>query len=836
MQRHPRAIALVLLLGVPVAAMAQQQPAAPPAPPAAAAAETPAEDSAGVLVRGSISTGFSQIDNDTNSSKLTEYRDLDDRAIVPWLSLSAVHTGDGRYFDFTGANVSLRDQSLFARGGVAGVWRAGVDWRGIPHNYSNKAQTPYIQRGPGLFEVPAQVPITFKKLATAGPDTPGVLASDDLIATYQRTFLHLTPLETDTSDGRLSFQYSGWDALSIGGGYRRRAQSGQEPTFGPIGDRPPRTLNIQMAEPIDSLTQELTVSAERLGTDYALQVNYLYSDYANRVDTLVWENIYTTAAPDATYDTWDRIVSTYGRRPLEPDNRYHYLSATLGRDFVRDSRLNVTAAYGRLEQNEDLLPYSYSVDRLANTRLARSTAMASINTVQLLADYVITPLPRLNVRAWTHYYGVDNDTPEDQWQYVTSDTFNLNGTVNYVNKRINVPYATDRTNAGAEATYRLRPWRSSLGLRYELEAAAREHRETDTTEHRVSVTYRARPRTGVNLHGRYIYGSRDGDYDPFVTREGYWYAPSEVSGDNNDPRSTFDNHPDMRRYDVADRRRTQAEATVTITPVEQLSVSGSLRYRNDDYESGVTAIQPLAGTSFPGAAAFTPGTQLGLLEDSRTRYALDLFYLPAERVSVNAFLAVDNGAQQQRGLEFNENNKQNPDVVATAELGPWTRASSQWTADTDDDIFTIGLGTQATVIEQRLILNASYTLSAANVDIAYAGFGVTNFDGRPFPANHQFAFSSPPRVDLDWHVFDLRAEVPLFPRASFNVGYTYEKYRKDDWQEKTDLPWVESVGSEFLLRDTSRSNQWGNRLFNLGADLAPSYDAHVVYATFSYRF
>jgi hypothetical protein len=456
--------------------------------------------------------------------------------------------------------------------------------------------------------------------------------------------------------------------------------------------------------------------------------------------------------------------------------------------------------------------------------------------VQLFADYAINPMPRLNVRAWTRYYGVDNNTPEDHWQYVTSDTSNLNGTVAYVNKRINPLYATDRTNAGAEATYRLRPWRSSVGLRYELEAAAREHREADTTEHRIGVTYRARPRTGVNLHGRYLHGRRNGDYDPYVTREGYWYLPSEVAGDANDPQHTFDNHPDMRRYDVSDRRRTQAEATLTYSPGEQVSVSGSVRYRSDDFDSGVTPDQPLLGTTFPGAAAFTPGTQLGLLEESRTRYALDLFYLPRERVSVNAFAAVDNGRQLQRGLEFNENNKQNPGVVATAELGPWTRAGSQWTSDTDDDIFTAGLGAQVTVIENRLLLTASYTRSAANVDIAYEGFGVTNWDGTPFPPNHQFAFSSPPRVNLDWDVFDLRGEIPLFEKAAFNVGYTYERYRSDDWQQQTTLPWVEPVGSEFLLRDTSRSFQWGNRLFNLGADLAPSYDAHIVYATFSYRF
>ena len=824
-----QAVLIGLLMAGPAALAAQEPAAAPgqevaPTPPIA------------VLLTGSVGTGVQQVGNDTNSAKLTEYRDLADRAFVPRLALSVVDTRNGAFADFGGSNVSLRDQRLFARGGVAGVWRVGVDWNDIPHNFSNKAQTPYFQRARGVFEVPAHVPITFKRLATAVADTPGVLASDVLVADFQRTFLHPAPLETDTADGRFSFEYGGWDALTVGAAYDLRRQAGEKWTFGPIGDRPPRTLNIQLTEPIDSRTQELTLSTERVTENYSLQFNYLFSDFANRVDTLVWENIYTTAAPDATYDVWDRAVSTFGRRPLEPDNRYHNASVTVGRDLPLESRLNATVAYGRLEQNEALLPYSYNVALLATQTLPRSTAVASMDTFQLLLDYAVNPLPRLNVRAWTRYYGLDNNTPEAQWRYVTSDTSNLTGSVSYKNKRVNLAYATDRTNAGVEASYRLRAWRSSVAARYELEAASRDYREADTTENRIGFIYRARPRTGVNVQARYVFGARGGSYEPFVTKQSYWYSPAEVSGDADDPAFTFSNHPDMRRFDVSDRQRQQGEVSVTITPGDVFSVSGSIRHRRDDFDSGVTPIQPLAATAFQGESALTPGQQLGLLDDRRTRYALDLFVLPVSRLSLNGFIGIDDGASVQRGLEFNENNKQNPGAVQAAELGPWTRASSQWMADTDDRVLTAGVGSSITIVADRVILSASYTASLADTDITYSGYGVTNWDGTPYPPNHQFAFSSPPRVNQDWHVADLRLELPLVTRAVFTVGYTYERYRTDDWQQAASAPWVESVGSEFLLRDTSRSFQWGNRLFNFGSFLAPSYDSHIGYAAFTYRF
>lgn len=789
-----------------------------------------------VTVAGSISTGARTVGNDSNSSKLTEFRDLEDDAYVPGLSLNLFDTARGWYFDFSAANVSLDDQTILARGGLAGRWKLDVDWLNTPHNLSNKAVTPLIRRGPGLLEVPATVPITFKKLATVAADAPNVLASDELIAGHQTAFLAPTPLRTDGSVGHIALEYAGAEALKLAVAYDRRRREGLKSTFGPIGDRPPRTLNIQLTEPVDSRTQDITVSGERVGEQYQMQVSYLFSDFANRVDTLVWENIFATAPPDATADLWDRAVSTFGRRPLAPDNRYHNVSFSAARDLPADSRLSGTFAYGHLTQNEPLLALSFNTNVLANPSLPRAEADAGINTVQALVDYVINPASRLNLRSWARYYGLDNNTPKANWQYVTSDTANLNGTVSFKNKRINLPYASDRTNAGVDAAYHVTPWRSSVGLGYELESIDRDHREQNTDEHRVTASFRARPARWANLRARYLFGDRGGTYDPFVTRESYWYGPEEAT-DRDNPRFTFSNHPDMRRFDTSDRRRHQTDVTLTVTPRDVFSLAGSVRYRNDDFDSEVTPVRPLAATGVGEVDAVTPGTQLGLLEEERLRFAVDTFYMPTDRVSVNAFVSWDKGTSFQRSLEFQEDAKVNPSTQEGLELGPWTRASSQWTADFDDRTWTAGAGTTLGLVPDRVSLSATYTFSLGDVDIDYAGFGVVNFDGTPFPPNHPFAFpSTPPRINQDLHVVDLRLEFPVVQGVVFLVGYSYERYRLDDWQQGSSFPWVEPVSSEFLLRDTSRSHQWGNRLFNLGSFLAPGYDAHIGWAAFTYRF
>jgi len=77
-------------------------------------------------------------------------------------------------------------------------------------------------------------------------------------------------------------------------------------------------------------------------------------------------------------------------------------------------------------------------------------------------------------------------------------------------------------------------------------------------------------------------------------------------------------------------------------------------------------------------------------------------------------------------------------------LGPWTRGSSKWTADSDDRAWTAGVGASISLIPKRMNLNANYTMSLGDFDLTYAGYGVTNFDGTPFPPNSQFAFPARP--------------------------------------------------------------------------------------------
>jgi len=814
---------LIALMAVVCAAPALAQSPAPATPPS----------SSTVSMTGSVVSGAQGIDTDTNSAKFTEYRDITDDFVLPLMTFGVTDSASGWFFNLRGTNVGRNDQNISMVTGTPDRYRFGIVWNETPHHYSNKALTPYINRGGGLLTLPGTVPITFKKLATAAADTPGVLASDDLVAAYQAEFLAPTTLGTQTTHGRFSLDANAGGVVGFSVAYDRREKTGTKAGYGPIGDRPPRTLNVQFAEPVDYLTNDITLAAEHDGGTFQVRGEFLYSDFANGIDTVRWENVWASAAPGADYDVWDRLVATTGARPLAPDNTYKNALVAVGVNLPADSRLSATASFGQFDQNQALLPYA-NHGGVATRTLPRTTAEGSIGTTSFNADYVVNPLRGLNVRAFFRYYDLNNDTPASQWQYVTQDTTNLNGTVSYVNKRVSVGHAWDRNNAGIEGTFRM-PARSALTLGYEHVAHNYTHREADTTENLVRAGLRFKPASWMSINARYRLGLRSGsEYDNEVTHEGYWYAQTD-GVDNNNPALTFDNHPDMRRYDVIDRQRQQFDVTLHLTPNDVMAVSAYARYRKDDFDADVEPSQPLLETTLAERTATSPGDQLGLLEDTRMRYGVDLFVQPNPRVSFNVFVSHDQGTSFERSLEFNENNKANPSGIATAELGPWTRGSSQWTADFDDRTWNLGVGTSLQLVPDRVTLSADYTASLADVDIAYGGFGVTNFNGTPFAPNHQFAFSSPPTTTEDLHVVNLRLEIPVRMFTAI-LGYTFESYRLSDWQEGGTGSWVETVGADTLLRDSSRSFQWGNRLFNLGTYLAPSYDAHIGFVGLSYRF
>lgn len=826
-----------------------------------------AQEGWNIVTSGGFKAGVQQDHTTENSSKFNEYRDIDNGVYLYDLNFEALDKNSGLFLELGGKNISRDDESARLGIGSYGTWRLQFDRNEIPHNISNKAMTPYIERGDGLYIVPNPVALPstdvggtltsgYNLAPNATQAAAGLLRNNDAAtAAWLETTLHETDLGTDRDRNSATLTITPSENWKFRLSYSDETKDGTKITYGPIGDRPPRTLNIQMTEPIDYQTREVKLEAEYNIDRFQSLFAYTVSDFNNDIDTLRWQNIYArTTGTDPSYDQWTgHRVGTFGERALSPDNQYQNFSLTFGVDLPKNSRLAGTVAYGKMEQDEDLIPYATSsfgsttVNFNSVAALPRTKADAEIETLLYNFEYTIKPIDRLNLRAFYRFYDLDNNTKEDDWRYITSDTIPGSSTATvgnstYKNMRTNLAYGYEQQNYGLDATYSMNFWRTTLGLEFEREEIERDYREGDTDENIYTASVRTRPADWVTLRVKYLYGDREGSsYDNGVTAQSYWYALGDQGTDNDNPKFTFTNHPDMRKFDVIDRERNQLDLAATIMPTESLNLTAAYRWQDDDYDDGVDPVQPLAGTTFAGAAAFTPGDQLGLLERETDRYSLDASYAANERLQLNAFYTYESIDSKQRGLEYNENNKANPASATTADLGAWTEARGQWVAKTEDRTNTVGASASYQIIPGKLNFIADYIFSYGKVDIDYSGFGdpdSTLRNGSARTDTNEFAFRDTPTVTHKQYTLNATLEYQVVENLVVGLHYLFDKYKISDWMQEDSGPWFESVGNEYLLRDNSSatSTQWGNRLVNMGSYLGPDYEAHVGFLTVTYKF
>ncbi len=794
-----------------------------------------------------------KIDVDPKSAKFNEYSDRNNGFPLYLLGIEVLNP-NGLFFELKGENLLRDEQRIQVAAGKRGFWSLVAERDGIPQNLSFKAMTPFRNRGNGLLTVDSVVPVPNKVLA---PTNAQLLANDVETAAWVLREIRPTELGTQRDRTGALLTVTPTEHFKLSFGFTDERKEGSKLGYGVIGDRPPRSLAAQVAQPIDYQTKELRLEAEYNRSRYQVTASYLVSKFENNLDTFRWQNPYT--AGTGTFEQWSaHRVASFGQTALAPDNSYQNASIALGVNLPWSSRLNVSAGFGKMTQDNLLLPYATSsfssttTDFSSTSVLPRLNADTEIGTRRFNLDYSIHPLSRLQLRAYYRMYDLDNSTPVANWWYITSDTIPGASTATvtsptYVNKRRSVHFSTKENLAGLEGTGHFAFWRSSLSVAFEQEDIDRTEREAHKTkETSIKASFRARPANWLSLRAKLVSAKRDGGhYEGEVTRETYWYDTTVAQADNNNPGVAFNNHPDTRKWDVSDRKRTQAEFSAVLTPTESLSLAFSFRDRKDDFDSAVTPSQPLLNvalvTNPADKNATTPGNQIGLLENNSQRFAVDLSYA-TERFSMNLFASRERLDLNQRGIEFNENNRLNPSAItSTTELGPWTRASSQWMARTEDTTTTYGAGLGWDILPGKLRFSAEFSFAEGAVDIGYSGFGAVSSvtPANALADNHEFAFRTPPTSSSKQTSLVAGLRYQFNRNLQAGLHYAFQKYELSDWMQEANTPWVQSVASEYFLRDTSMattSNQWGNHLISLGSYLSPAYTAHTVSVSLKYRF
>lgn len=816
-------------------------------------------------VTGEQTIGVRNINIDVNSSKFNQYRDINDGVFIPNLKLNFDRTNEW-FLAITGSNLLQQDQSLnFHLGGYSNNWNIYIFNNKTPHRFSNRAKTPFVQNN-GVLTVPQTAAILRDGDTTTGtpslvPTRGQMSVNDAIIAEYVKAYLKPTTLSVERELLGATLSLPNLGSVNLNLTYTDERRTGNKITYGTIGDRPPRTLNSQMPEPVDYATREIHADAEYVSDIFQAQISYVFSMFNNRIDNFTWQNMFfrphSSSDFIAALPGTARNVALFGQRTLAPDNLYNNISLTWGLNLPFNSRLTSSVSMGFMNQDQSLLPYSYSSlggdtsqygdGKAWNdlSKLPRQTAEASMRTLRFNAEYSINLIDNLNFRPFINYYDLKNTTPLSQWRYVTQDVAGTNGDVSYVNYRQNLAYAYSKLGFGANLGYYLNFWRTSLNLGYTHEKIDRDFREANTSENILTARLRFRPINSLTLSASYLYGSRIGDgYNYKVTSNSYWYSFARGANQVDNPQFLFANHPDLRKFDVSDRLRNNLNVGASFQLNENIDFALNFGNRSNDYGSGVAPVAPMQGTGipFPNPAdefAVTPGQQLGLLKDNTLNIGGNLNFNYSSRFNISLFGDMENTVSDIRGHVYNENQRRQPSIAsiqAPTALGPWTDPARIYNSETTQKTNTLGLGMNYDVIPGKLKFYSDFSLSLTEIDLAYSGYGSdAAYLGRTWET-FDFGFDDPQKVKYDQFIINASFEYSVFEKMTLGFHYLFSHYKIQDWVDGAVGPWVEQVGSENYVRDTSRDDRWGNRLVTMGLFLAPSYSAHLGFVTVKYQF
>ena len=287
-----------------------------------------------------------------------------------------------------------------------GTQRFKVDYREIPNNRFSDGLTPYREQDSGVWNLPAGWEADPRRSNTRG------------FLTLQESLVNL---KVDTKRRRLDLAYdrklsSAWK-LEID--FRHETRKGERTLGSIFGYSSANPRGVILPAPVDQTT-DIVEAMFAYGTS-RLQFGFgIYASFFNNHDdTLTFQNPYSHLT------SWDDSVAfpgSQGRTALEPDNSYIQFKAYGGMNFNSTTRLSAAFSYGKMKQDDDLLPYSINPDLVVHTPVPLTSLDAKINTTMFNMRLTSQLARRLGLAVNYHYDDRDNKTPREVYPYIGGDS------------------------------------------------------------------------------------------------------------------------------------------------------------------------------------------------------------------------------------------------------------------------------------------------------------------------------------------------------------------------------------------------------------------------------
>jgi len=718
-------------------------------------------------IAGEVEAGGRLIEGERSSSKFEEYREIPSGLYLDHLLLSIESKKGLGFAEFRAREAAEEDQSFGLRFGRLGRVEFDLGWDQIPHVFSNTARTLYTRPQENVFLFPDSVQSAIQAAPTTA--AKGAILRDALN--------NAQPVELGfrQDTGTVGVKWSPTPEWNLGVNFRTTRKDGTMPIG--VGFGSPGGTLVEIAAPVETTTNEATARVEFARERYQVQFGYTASIFENDDPSVILDNpLRITDSPTAG--------PSRGQIALPPDNIAHTFNLSGGLTLPMRSRLTATFVAGWRLQDEAFLPHTINSSLAGSPLLLLPAQSPDAKVRTLLGNVVFTSrlLPNVTLNARYRIYDLDNNTP-----VLTFPGHVVNDQTLVAEERFNVPHDYTKQNAGADVTFR--PFQPlSLKTGYEWERWDRDDaREvTVTNEHTVKGGADLTPWSWLLVRGSYAKSWRDGGaYNPFA-HLAHTVAPEELEGAI--PASQF---PLLRKFDEADRVRDKVTTLAQITPIETLTLTATYSFAFDDYTS----------------------SSYGLTKGRNWSASADVAYSPVPWLSLFADYTREEFKSEQRS-------RYRPVTGTTVFDFP----DFDWVSKNIDVVDTFGIGLDATLLPKRLNLRLGYSLSIAEEDVDTFN-PVTPTSGTPAQDATATAGKFPSR--LSWfHQLTASLWYHLTRNLSAKLGYTYERYIREDWAIEDIQPYMGDLPANLTRAALD--------VF-LGADV-PNYEAHIFELALRYKF
>ncbi|HUX34229.1 MAG TPA: MtrB/PioB family outer membrane beta-barrel protein, partial [Gemmatimonadaceae bacterium] len=619
--------------------------------------------------------------------KFIEYRDMPSGFVVPALFVNYSPNGF-RSTSLAATKVGQLDQSLHLRTQEPGLFDVRLEWDRIPHTYSTTARSLYQQTSPGVLVLP-----------NPRPDS----AAFDLAP-------YLSPVRSMWDPVKLSVGITPSQQWDFRADFTRIAKSGDLPqsmTFS--GSSGPAA---EFLAPINQTVSDIKLSESYAVTRYQLMATYDLSVFQNYLTSVTVDN------PALTTDGASQAAS--GRLGLAPNNVAHTGTLIGGVNLPMATRITAAASYSSWRQNARFIGSTVNT-AISSPLIGQVPPSLGADARTTVLSGGFTSRPFRDVSFAAHYRSYDfTDKVAHQMipiVVVADHSIDTNVTVD------RMPYT--RTNGDASVRWRvLSPVAVTFG--YNWNGMKRDSTVLDRA--RVNETS---PHVSVDLTGLYWASFRA------------TYATARRRGSDYNMQPSTDNQA-FRRFDEADRDRTSTNLMATVTPVDQITISGSWDVGHDEYVN----------------------SPFGLQSDRSAVASGDIAWMPSTAFMLGASLTREKYFNRLQSQYRSNDQPNNPTYI--------------YINNNQDEITTTALNFTAVLVPDQWDAGGSYELSRAHVHIL--NYNPTPPSGGAANRNTAALAYDFPSITENLQPVDLFVRRKLNADWSFTVRYQGELFSQNNYE------------------------------------------------------